>query len=40
MYQIITALERENPDLEMEVKPNLTGEYILTLKDEDLVAIL
>ena len=38
-YQVITALEREHPDLKMEVRPNLT-EYILTPKDEDSVVIL
>ncbi|KAG0695837.1 hypothetical protein GWK47_026776 [Chionoecetes opilio] len=39
-YLAITALEAENPTLRMEVGPNLSGEYILTPKDEESVALL
>ena len=37
---VITRLEREHSDLKIEVRPNLTGEYIFTPKDEDTVVIL
>lgn len=34
-YQAITALEREQPSLRMEVRPNLQKEYVLTHRDEE-----
>ena len=33
-------LEREHPNLKIEVRPNLSSEYILTPKDEESVALL
>ena len=39
-YQAITALEREHPELKMEVRPNLQGEYILTPKSDDSATLL
>ncbi len=39
-YQAITALELEHPTLKMEVRPNLSGVYILTPKNEDSAALL
>ena len=33
-YQAVTALEDDHPSLKMEVRPNLTGEYTLTPKDD------
>lgn len=37
---LTTALKREHLTLWMEVRPNLQGEYVLTLKDEDSTTLL
>ncbi|XP_076041977.1 uncharacterized protein LOC143025849 [Oratosquilla oratoria] len=39
-YQAITALERENPSLKMEVRLNLQGEHILKARDEASAVLL
>ena len=39
-YSTITALETDHPDLKMEVRPNLVGDYVLTPKDEASTVLL